>query len=120
MIARPVLRSPLGRASEIGKRRNLCGRSRWGSKCGCDVLSFDQESRLLPEGWDLQKNEVQMLRGFRPTGEKSNRCQAPSGRSKRNVCAREETKEIRIDAGVVTTQFVFRDRPESGGCNRGD
>ena len=107
MIARPVLRSPLGRASEIGKRRNLCGCSRWGSKCGCDALSFDQESRLLPEGWDLQKNEVQMLRGFRPTGEKSNRSQAPSGRSRRNLCASEIAKELRIATGPTATQFCL-------------
>ena len=48
-IARPVLRSPLGRASEIVERVDLCGCSRWGSKCGCAVLSFDQE-RSRPAG----------------------------------------------------------------------
>ena len=40
--------------------------------------------------------EAQMLRGFRTTGEKGNRFQAPSGRSWRNLCANEESKELRI------------------------
>ena len=49
-IARSVLRSRLIRAGEIGKRRNLCGCSRWGRKCGCQALSFNQEQSLLFEG----------------------------------------------------------------------
>ena len=38
--------------------------------------------------------EAQMLRGFRTTGEKSNRSQTPSGRSWRNLCASEESEEL--------------------------
>ena len=49
MIVRPVLRSAIVRASEIGKRRNLCGYPRWGRKCGCQALSFNQEQGLLFE-----------------------------------------------------------------------
>ena len=66
------------------------------------------------------KNAAQMLRGFRPTGEKANRSQAPPGRSWRNLCVRELAKELRIATGWVATQVALCDLPESGGCNRGD
>ena len=79
MTARPALRSPLGRASEIGKRRNLCGCSRWGSKCGCDVLSLNQEQSLLFEGCDPPENAAQMLRAFGLNGENQNDFATPSG-----------------------------------------
>jgi len=46
---------------------------------------------------------VQMLRRFRPSGEKGNRSQAPSGRSWRNLCASESGKELRIAADCMGT-----------------
>ena len=60
-----------------------------------------------------------MLRGFRPSGEKSNRSQAPSGRSRRNLCVGEIAKELRIATGLVATQVALRERPEIGSVRPG-
>jgi len=58
-----------------------------------------------------------MLRRFRRTGEKGNRSHAPSGRSWRNLCANEESKDSRIARHGPATHLALCDLPESGGCN---
>ena len=114
MIARSVWRSRIVRASEIGKRRNLCGYSRWGSKCGCAALCFNQESILLLEGCDPPENAAQMLRALVPNAENQNAFATPSRRSWRNPCASESSKELRIATGSTATPRYLRPPCGSG------
>ena len=60
-----------------------------------------------------------MLRGFRPTSEKGNRSQAPSGGSWRNLCASESSKELRIAMGSTATNVTLCDQLEIGSVRPG-
>ena len=102
-------------------RDGLAKRSRDGRRCvrrGCVRAAVGPLA--LERGWRGKQgalrwlslarteNETQTLRGLPPTGEKGNRSRAPSGRSWRNLCASESSKELRIATGSTATPRCLR------------